>query len=148
MDTQGDRIRQHSPASANQEIDEQATAMVRAYGSRPDATADRLRHLAGEWDMERALFAATSVNLLISLSLAARSRRWLAYTMVVAAFQLQHAVQGWCPPVSVLRRFGFRTRQEIDRERVALKAVRGDFTDIRPETASLDPASALVAAAR
>jgi hypothetical protein len=148
MDIAGDRIRQHSPASANHEIDERTAAMVRARGSRQDALADRLRELSEEWDMERALFAATSVNLLISLSLAARNRRWLPYTMVVAAFQLQHAVQGWCPPVSVLRRLGFRTRQEIDRERVALKAVRGDFNDIRPETATLDPARALSAAAR
>jgi hypothetical protein len=38
-----------------------------------------------------------------------------------------HAVQGWCPPVPVLRRLGFRTASEIDHERYALKALRGDF---------------------
>jgi hypothetical protein len=45
----------------------------------------------------------------------------------VTAFLLQHALQGWCPPVPVFRRLGVRTTAEIDRERYALKALRGDF---------------------
>ena len=36
-------------------------------------------------------------------------------------FLLQHALQGWCPPVPILRRQGFRTRHEIDAERQALR---------------------------
>ena len=42
----------------------------------------------------------------------------------------------------MLRRLGFRTRHEIDRERYALKAIRGDFAnfdrdvpDVEAETA-------------
>ncbi len=31
------------------------------------------------------------------------------------------AVRGWCPPVSVLRRLGFRSDKEIAAERVALE---------------------------
>ncbi len=45
----------------------------------------------------------------------------------VAGFLFQHAVQGWCPPVPLFRRLGFRTAREIDHERYALKALRGDF---------------------
>jgi len=45
----------------------------------------------------------------------------------VLSFLFQHAVQGWCPPVPVFRRMGVRTRKEIDREKYALKALRGDF---------------------
>ena len=45
---------------------------------------------------------------------------------------LQHAVQGWCPPLAVWRRLGVRTQSEIDEERYALKALRGDFRDVRP----------------
>ncbi len=33
-------------------------------------------------------------------------------------------------PVPVLRRLGFRTTYEIDRERYALKALRGDFDGV------------------
>jgi hypothetical protein len=60
----------------------------------------------------------------------------------VLSFLLLHSIQGWCPPVPVLRRLGVRTRREIDRELFALKVLRGDF-----QTVSLDsgPDSALKA---
>ena len=45
----------------------------------------------------------------------------------VAAFLLQHALQGWCPPLPVFRWYGVRTQSEIEQERYALKAIRGDF---------------------
>jgi hypothetical protein len=56
--------------------------------------------------------------------------------MVLAArgrgrVRLQHATQGWCPPVPVFRRLGIRTQTEIDHERYALKALRGDFKKIK-----------------
>ncbi len=35
--------------------------------------------------------------------------------------------QGWCPPVPILRRLGFRTSFEIEQERQALKLIRGDY---------------------
>jgi hypothetical protein len=55
------------------------------------------------------------------------SRKWLLLPAVVQTFFLQHAVQGWCPPLPVLRRLGVRTAGEINEERYALKALRGDF---------------------
>lgn len=36
-------------------------------------------------------------------------RRFLALPALVTAFLLQHAVQGWSPPLPVLRRLGIRT---------------------------------------
>lgn len=57
-------------------------------------------------------------------------RRWLALPALVAAFLFQHAIQGWCPPVPILRRLGFRTSYEIEQERQALKALRGDFQNV------------------
>ena len=58
-------------------------------------------------------------------------RRWFVLPALVGAFLLQHAIQGWCPPVSVLRRMGVRTTREINHERFALKALRGDFDNVR-----------------
>ena len=55
------------------------------------------------------------------------NRRFALIPLVVGGFLLQHAVQGWCPPVPVLRRLGFRTPNEIDAERFALMLHRGDF---------------------
>jgi hypothetical protein len=36
-------------------------------------------------------------------------------------------------PVPVFRRLAFRTASEIDQERYALKAVRGDFDNLHPK---------------
>jgi hypothetical protein len=48
------------------------------------------------------------------------------------------------PPVPILRRLGIRNCYEIERERQALKAVRGDFGAVQSGT---DPAGAAVKAA-
>ena len=61
---------------------------------------------------------------------ASGDRRWLVLPGIVAAFLFQHAVQGWCPPLPLLRRLGFRTATEIGQERYALKALRGDLAAI------------------
>ncbi|WP_291177978.1 hypothetical protein [Gimesia sp.] len=58
------------------------------------------------------------------------NRRFFALPAVVAGFLLQHAIQGWCPPMPIFRRLGFRTQLEIEMERYALKAMRGDFEKI------------------
>lgn len=65
-------------------------------------------------------------------------RRWLALPPAVTAFQLQQAVQGWCPPLPVLRRLGFRTACEIEVERNVLKALRGDFGPVGPSPGNYD----------
>ncbi len=61
--------------------------------------------------------------------------------MVVAAFLLQHALQGWCPPLPLLRRLGIRTAAEIHDEIIALRILRGDFLE-RVETPERALASA------
>jgi hypothetical protein len=50
--------------------------------------------------------------------------------LVVGSFLLQHAIQGWCPPLPVFRRLVYRTQSEIDYERYALKSLRGDFRSL------------------
>jgi hypothetical protein len=85
----------------------------------------RLVELEHEWDIERTLEANAATASLIGLGLgAAVDRRWFAFPAIVAAFLLQHALQGWCPPVPVFRRLGFRTANEIAQERYALMAIR------------------------
>ena len=45
------------------------------------------------------------------------------------AFFLFHAVEGFDPPLSALRKAGLRSRSEINREIYALKILRDDFDD-------------------
>jgi hypothetical protein len=55
-----------------------------------------------------------------------------------------HGTQGWYPMLPLFRRLGGRTRQEIDRERYAVKALRGDFSGVTT-TAGDAPARAAAA---
>ena len=55
------------------------------------------------------------------------NRKFFIIPCFVLPFLLQHALQGWCPPVPMFRSRGVRTRKEIDTEKFALKALRGDF---------------------
>jgi hypothetical protein len=122
--TKHDHVRQATAASVNQRIREEASERIeRASGSTSYARA-RLRELDAEWNVERALETISSLVSLTGLGLAATGRtRWLRLPIAVQAFLLQHALQGWCPPLAVLRRLGFRTQQEIERERYTLRAM-------------------------
>jgi hypothetical protein len=65
-------------------------------------------------------------------------RRFLLLPAVVLGFFAQHALQGWCPPIPVFRHLGVRTMREIERERYAIKALRGDFDGVAPAEAEPD----------
>jgi hypothetical protein len=116
----------------------------------PTAIEARLRALDREWDIERTLEANAAVASLLGLTLGALlHRRWFVLPAVVAGFLFQHAVQGWCPPLPVFRRLGVRTAREIEEERTALKAIRGDFATVPKPTDQLtaDQATTALAAA-
>src|SRR4051794_4282254 len=82
------------------------------------AIDDRLADLDNEWDIERVLEAHAAAAVLVGSGLGATvDRRWFAFPAVVGAFLLQHALDGWCPPLPIFRRMGFRTTAEIDYER-------------------------------
>jgi hypothetical protein len=104
---------------------------VRYFAEHPEQMGRRLHELDREWDIERVLEANAATLALTGIVLGAtRDHRWLYLSGGVAAFLLQHALQGWCPPVPILRRLGIRTMQEINAERTALKALRGDFREV------------------
>jgi hypothetical protein len=125
------RVPEHTAESVNALIRARIEASVRHHAAHPGEIGRRLRELDQEWDIERALEANAASIALLGLTVAlAHDRRWLALPIGVAAFLLQHALQGWCPPVPVFRRLGFRTAAEIARERYALKALRGDFAGL------------------
>ena len=96
---------------------------VRHYERHMDEIPARLRELDEEWDIERAIEANAAALAFAGVALGSTvSRRWLALPALVTAFLFRHALQGWCPPVPVLRRLGFRTAHDIEEERQALKA--------------------------
>jgi hypothetical protein len=127
-----DRVRENTPERENEEIDQETMLNIEFYGSlsHRDITR-RLEELRNEWDIEKLLevnAAALSLTGLVLSKLVDRS--WLILPGIVAAFLLQHGIQGWCPPVPLFRAMGFRTRQEISEEVYALKVLRGDLEGI------------------
>lgn len=142
--TTRERVPAHTAESVNRRIERQAEERVATAA--PSDIDNRLKQLDVEWDIERAIEMNASALAFIGVALGYFvSPYWLALPALVTAFLFQHAVQGWCPPVPVLRRFGFRTVYEIDRERYALKALRGDFASL---SMSADKAEAAWLAAR
>lgn len=121
--TSTDRVRRSTPVHVNQEIDRETDRNIERYsdGSRV-AILRRIEQLDKEWDIERVLEVNASTLALTGLVLGITvNRKWLALPGVVLPFLLQHGLQGWCPPLPLLRRLGVRTRGEIDREKYALK---------------------------
>lgn len=144
------RVPLNTPTEYNEAIRKQTDENVRRYAAADRTALDRrLAELDREWDIERTLEANAATATLIGVGLAALvDRRFLALPALVGGFLLQHAVQGWCPPVPLFRRLGVRTASEIDHERYALKALRGDFRDVAGDTWEESADRALNAARR
>jgi hypothetical protein len=128
LDTRS-RVPAQTQNAINERIRAETARSVRYFEKRADEIQARLSALDEEWDIERAIEANASALALFGVLMVALrgNNRWLVLPMAVTGFLLQHAIQGWCPPVPVLRRLGFRTSYEIEEERQALKALRGDF---------------------
>lgn len=121
--TSADRVRRSTPIRLNEKIDCQTESNIQSYAnSSPMAIKNRMQELDEEWDVERVLEVNASTLALTGLALAVTvNKRWLVVPAVVLSFLFQHGVQGWCPPLPILRRLGIRSRGEIDREKYALK---------------------------
>jgi len=123
-----ERVPKHTAAQINAELRRDMDRRLRFYAANPEMIDKRLGELDREWDIERMLEANAATVAFAGVVLGATvNKRFLALPALVGAFLLQHAVQGWCPPLPILRRMGYRTMREIDTERFALKALRGDF---------------------
>lgn len=136
-----ERVEASTPETINGRIEEQTLENVRSYShSTPNQISERLRELDREWDIERLLELNAASFSLIGLILGFTvNKKWLALPAVVGSFLIQHAVQGWCPPLSLFRRLGVRTRKEIAWEKHSLKALRGDYNKINNDNAGLSP---------
>lgn len=125
------RVERNTADSVNRQIRQRMEENIAYFAENPHEIEQRLHELDHEWDIERTLEANAATLSLAGVTLGAtHDKRWLLLPAAVTGFLLQHALQGWCPPVVIFRRRGVRTSKEIDQERYALKALRGDFDDL------------------
>lgn len=136
-----ERVPAHTADFVNERIEREMEERVREISTDKAAIEERLHDLDREWDIERAIEANAAVIAFVGVALGAFVHPyWLLLPAAVTLFLFQHALQGWCPPIPVLRRLGFRTVYEIERERQALKALRGDFASVAAEGDSVSAA--------
>lgn len=139
------RVQENTAAAVNELIRRQTDRNVEGLATQDrEAISRRIEELEREWDIERTLEANAAAVSLVSLTLGFFvSRWWYLLTTIVAAFLLQHALQGWCPPVPIFRRLGVRTESEIFEELTALRILRGDFTPTNKPAGALSQVRAL-----
>lgn len=128
-----DRVKEATPSSINEKIDSDTWRRVVTYSGKSEAEISaRIEELDKEWDIERYLGLNMSTLAMSGLAAGALSKNksWLIMPAVVLAFFFQHSVQGWCPPLPLLRKLNIRTRKEIEQEKYALKLIRGDFDNL------------------
>jgi hypothetical protein len=143
-----ERVERNTNDSINRRVARETEERIRHYAAYPEQIDRRLAELDAEWDMERTLEAnAATLALTGTLFSAFIDKRFLILPALVTGFLLQHALQGWCPPVPFFRKRGVRTASEIDRERYALKALRGDFRKLEDGTEQARATAALRAVA-
>ncbi len=133
------RVPQNTAPINNREIMIQTESRIRYYANHVDEIDARIDELDAEWDTERVLELNAASFTLGGLVLGVIvSKKYLLFSAAVMMFLYQHAVEGWCPPLAVLRRLGVRTKTEIEYERYALKMLRGDFPGLTNAKVKVD----------
>src|SRR5690606_17020956 len=106
MITTSQRVPQQTASDVNARIEHEARARIARFrNASPAVISQRLAELEREWDIERVLEANAATVSMLGLTLGAtHDRRWFMLPALVSGFLLQHAIQGWCPPLALFRR--------------------------------------------
>jgi len=102
--------------------------LARVVEAGHEAIETRLRKLDNEWSVGRMVKATTGVLILGGLLLTLIVNPWFALMLALGGIMLAQyliARHSWLG--EMFRGVGFRTSCDIDHERIALKALRGDF---------------------
>lgn len=118
-----DRVKLHTCRKYNKKIEEKTVNNIVSYvGKSEEEILERIRELDSEWDVERVLETNAAAAIVLSTILGITvNKKWFILTGAVGGSLLQHALQGWCPPLPILRKLGVRTISEINEEKRILQ---------------------------
>lgn len=123
-----DIIRERTPAFINKEIDAQTLRHLDRYRhASAEEIEERLKMLDRQWDVESVVAMTGAVVSIGGLLLGMRNRKLLAIPMIAQGLVLSHSLPIPDPVTPIFRAFGLWSRHEIERERHALKLLRGDY---------------------
>jgi predicted phage tail protein len=130
------RVEASTDDSLNEQFDQQLKANIEKYANATAAELDqRLAELDREWNVERIIEMQAPTAIALGAILGATvNRKWYVSAIVAASMVILHNVQGWYPLLPLLRRFGIRSQNEIEQERSALRALRGDHKVFQSHT--------------
>jgi hypothetical protein len=103
-------------------------SLARVVEAGHEAIDSRLTQLDGEWSVGRMVKATAGLLILGGLGLSFFLSPWLAIVPALGGLMLAqnlYSRKSWLG--DLFAGMGFRTSVEIDHERMALKAIRGDF---------------------
>lgn len=123
-----ERVAINTSERVNNDIQMYIQNSIYFYRRNPQLIEQRLEELDQEWDIERILETNASSLIVASSALGFLfNKKFFIVPFVIGTFLLQHALQGWCPPLPILRRLGYRTTSEIQEERDALEKIAKGF---------------------
>lgn len=119
------RVQINTSEEVNDKINKETMDNILNYTYKSkDEIATRMLELNEEWDIERVLATNIATSIILTTILGTVvNKKWHWATGMVGGFLLQYALQGWCPPVEILRRLGVRTFSEINLEKEYLKSL-------------------------
>lgn len=123
-------------------IHEQMLARLRALEDDRAGISERLHEIDQEWDLDKCFFLGAGLIVTTAGVVAVARTKRPSPLLVAGPFLVLRALAGWAPPLSILRLLGVRSRQEIEHERTALRAMRGDFDNTWTADDAFDAAEA------
>jgi len=130
MATMNTALNARMPETAHVQCEKEALAcrLKSVIDAGPEAISKRLEQLDGEWSIGRVVKAAMGVTVLAGVALGILVHPyWFALAAAPGLFMLQYMFTQRSILGDMLHSFGVRHGSEIDSERVALRALRGDF---------------------
>jgi hypothetical protein len=105
---------------------------VRFYGSLgKEGLTERIGALEEEWDMEKFVTVTLAGMGIFGLVMGLiGSRVWRVLSWISMPLLFLYGQDKWRPSDGILKSLGLRSRKEIDEEKYALKALRGDFQKV------------------
>lgn len=134
-----------------EQIDAKIEQNIRFYATQsPQAISRRIEELDQECDLDRTMaLYGSGIGLGTILFSFIGGKKWLFLGGTALGFLLKHSLDGTSPVIPLLRKVGVRTRSEIDREKYALKILRGDFVDMpKPDQLKANPAQEVLRSIR
>jgi len=109
--------------------EQKSQSPIHSYGHKGKGKiGERISEIDSEWDAERTLLLNAAALTLAGAVLGAFvNKKWFLLSAGASLIMAEQAITGWSPALGALKALGKRTTNEINREKYALKALKGDF---------------------